>query len=515
MCKEEFISLLQGDKELIDRNTLNDMISLMREDAEGPCELLTYIKKFYFFAVDITGRYVQHEIHNIAHVYEMNLDTRDNMGFKDYYPIYEVELSYNFLAYSLADCLHFVNLILDAPESTPEQRVKATSFAVTIFLRKGMYQELRPYVAKALQLLKNKKIPDNSRTYIFFDLLECYAQMGKSEEFYKIYNEAMSHSEVLIAFECSDIYITSYHQSLELRRLLNDAISMPDGITTEELCDRFKDLMENLITRNEIWIEDYCNLLLPVLKKIGNSLPINDVVSYCMKLVYGDSTPVDKINFFGYLIDDLHISEENYPEVYQSYRTALKIYFDDSKESSRIAVMNEYQHHLAELEMKKLSVTDELTRLGNRRAYNQAIEAQKNAENNSNLIILAIDVNGLKTTNDTFGHSAGDELLLATAEICRIIFSSIGSCFRLGGDEFTVLINTDKATFETALSRFDDALSDYQCSFGSGISVSYGHASMREFPYATLEDLGKIADNAMYAAKKQYYMTPGNDRRMR
>ena len=53
---------------------------------------------------------------------------------------------------------------------------------------------------------------------------------------------------------------------------------------------------------------------------------------------------------------------------------------------------------------------------------------------------MALDLNCLKECNDTLGHAAGDEYLLGTAKSIRQVFERYGKCYRIGGDEFVVLL---------------------------------------------------------------------------
>ena len=56
---------------------------------------------------------------------------------------------------------------------------------------------------------------------------------------------------------------------------------------------------------------------------------------------------------------------------------------------------------------------------------------------------LAVDINGLKEVNDTFGHEAGDQLIIGAANCIERAFGDYGKVFRTGGDEFIVLLTED------------------------------------------------------------------------
>lgn len=86
---------------------------------------------------------------------------------------------------------------------------------------------------------------------------------------------------------------------------------------------------------------------------------------------------------------------------------------------------------------EELAITDILTGLRNRNAYeSDVLEAQ----NSDGMMIIIADLNNLKKCNDTFGHSEGDNCIRIAADIIERIFSSYGKCYRIGGDEFLILI---------------------------------------------------------------------------
>ena len=98
-----------------------------------------------------------------------------------------------------------------------------------------------------------------------------------------------------------------------------------------------------------------------------------------------------------------------------------------------------YNHQL-----KGIATTDPLTGLENRLSFDnllKKIEADLNPM--SEWVMLMIDVNGLKYTNDPFGHLAGDALIVAAAQTISSAFGASGHCFRIGGDEFVVLVDAN------------------------------------------------------------------------
>lgn len=91
---------------------------------------------------------------------------------------------------------------------------------------------------------------------------------------------------------------------------------------------------------------------------------------------------------------------------------------------------------------KRLAYKDPLTGVKNKRAcedYEEELDAKIKEGQIREFAVVSLDVNGLKMTNDTYGHKAGDELLISA---CRIICRhfSHSPVFRFGGDEFEVIL---------------------------------------------------------------------------
>ena len=124
-----------------------------------------------------------------------------------------------------------------------------------------------------------------------------------------------------------------------------------------------------------------------------------------------------------------------------------------------------------------------------------------------------VDVNGLKTTNDEFGHPAGDELIEAAAECIKSGFPDLDTIFRLGGDEFCIIMNGTEEDAEERFRRINEACSAWKGQYVNGVSLSYGIASGKE--HSETMSLIRAADRKMYEFKRNYYMSAGHERRRR
>lgn len=156
------------------------------------------------------------------------------------------------------------------------------------------------------------------------------------------------------------------------------------------------------------------------------------------------------------------------------------------------------------------SNTDELTKCYNRRAYNSDME---NLDLNTEWIYISLDLNGLKKANDTLGHSAGDELICAASNCMKFAFASYGKIYRIGGDEFVVLIQESVSNIDSILQVFDTTIHDWHGKYSNSISVSYGVVKSSEQDFDSIHSVSKLADERMYKSKSEYYNISGNDRR--
>lgn len=120
---------------------------------------------------------------------------------------------------------------------------------------------------------------------------------------------------------------------------------------------------------------------------------------------------------------------------------------------------------------------------------------------------FTLDTNNLKFCNDNFSHESGDELLKITANAGIHIWGS-SNFYRIGGDEFCVLINgvaQDSVISSEQLKRFKDLLAIEDAKYEFPIAVSVGFATSIEV--STFEEVVKLSDERMYVDKKIYKET--------
>ena len=168
-----------------------------------------------------------------------------------------------------------------------------------------------------------------------------------------------------------------------------------------------------------------------------------------------------------------------------------------------------------EEELKLLSATDGLTGLLNKRAYIEDVSKKESHGLDATFVYLAIDINGLKVTNDTLGHEAGDELIKGAAECVSRCFASNGRAYRTGGDEMVVMFNADITELDKIKADFDETVASWSGRLVDRLSLACGYVCAEEYPGKPITELANIADKRMYEAKAEYYKRKENDRRKR
>ncbi len=168
---------------------------------------------------------------------------------------------------------------------------------------------------------------------------------------------------------------------------------------------------------------------------------------------------------------------------------------------------------------------DALTQLLNRQVYTQLIESI-----NYTTIVIMIDANNFKKINDTYGHESGDNTLRILAKLIYKTYSSYAYCFRLGGDEFCIILKPDMfnvlvsetpncdvyTTSENFMSRLDTAIeeavsrgNEESMALRYGVSQGYGiYYLPSEYPemktHMPLDKVIRLADKRMFRNKAKF-----------
>ena len=161
----------------------------------------------------------------------------------------------------------------------------------------------------------------------------------------------------------------------------------------------------------------------------------------------------------------------------------------------------------------QIAMTDELTRLYNRRSYEEDLAEYRARPLDEDLVVLSADVNGLKAVNDTIGHNAGDELIRGAANCLLLAVGNRGKVYRTGGDEFMAILHTDDP--EAVRRDIERRCDKWHGRYSEKLSVSAGYAAHADHEGLSMHELEKKADHEMYLSKAKHYEREGIDRRHR
>ncbi|MBN2558369.1 MAG: diguanylate cyclase [Clostridia bacterium] len=177
-----------------------------------------------------------------------------------------------------------------------------------------------------------------------------------------------------------------------------------------------------------------------------------------------------------------------------------RIYFDGRTPVRMLGTVCDISGRKEQIEeIEYISYHDHLTGLYNRRYLEEEFNRLDVRRNYPFSVIMA-DVNGLKLTNDSFGHGEGDALLISTAEILKGACRQDEIIARVGGDEFMILLpNTGAADAKKIMERVSVA-ADGCTSTGLPLSIGLGHA-VKTDSRQDRDDLFKAAEDAMYRDK--------------
>jgi diguanylate cyclase (GGDEF)-like protein/PAS domain S-box-containing protein len=158
-------------------------------------------------------------------------------------------------------------------------------------------------------------------------------------------------------------------------------------------------------------------------------------------------------------------------------------------------------------EVQKLAITDPLTQLNNRRKYEELAfkEFERSLRYDRPLCAIMIDLDLFKRINDTYGHLAGDQVLISIANLCKKDLRNIDILARYGGDEFIILLpetTVAQALLTAERLRQDCEANEVETTQGPiAITISLGVSELNK-SCKTLEELVNRADQALFESKR-------------
>ena len=157
--------------------------------------------------------------------------------------------------------------------------------------------------------------------------------------------------------------------------------------------------------------------------------------------------------------------------------------------------------------LNKLSITDSLTGINDRRGFLDSVKSIVNSQYNDGkrAMLVFADMDNLKQVNDIFGHKSGDFAIKSIAEILTKSFNDDDIIGRIGGDEFVAFAFLDDPTRPTVIRKTISELSEKlneSCGEPYYIDISLGISTFTCSPILNIEEVMHHADAALYENKK-------------
>ena len=157
------------------------------------------------------------------------------------------------------------------------------------------------------------------------------------------------------------------------------------------------------------------------------------------------------------------------------------------------------------IKLHNLALTDELTQIANRRSFIESVKAEisRCQRQHANMAFLLIDIDYFKKVNDTYGHFAGDKVLITMAKLIKTMLREYDIFGRLGGEEFGIfLAETSCQTAQEVAERIREKIMQTTMEIdGQSINVTLSIGISIAAQECKFETLYKEADVALYEAK--------------
>ncbi len=220
------------------------------------------------------------------------------------------------------------------------------------------------------------------------------------------------------------------------------------------------------------------------------------------------------VHLIVYLLDGLHIPHSEFFGI-MVIDTGCLVYVMCQLSNYMLYVTQSYAQRKEYASLTHLAYADGLTNMANRARTDKIMEDLNQSD--SDYCIISIDLNGLKTVNDNFGHLAGDKYIKEFSKVLTTTFGEVGTCARIGGDEFLVIIqDTSDKDIDGMISRMTSALNVMNALYSEyHRSVASGYAFRHECPEGSpSHEVYLLADQRMYEMKRKMHEELGIKNRL-
>lgn len=163
-----------------------------------------------------------------------------------------------------------------------------------------------------------------------------------------------------------------------------------------------------------------------------------------------------------------------------------------------------YVSQIEDERFKVMAFTDALTGLKNRASFEEEMDVlRKNQIPDKEVYVVIIDINNLKHINDTLGHKLGDKAIIQVADAIHHSFAKYGSCYRIGGDEFCIIIHKIHGIkVKYILDKLTHDISEEYFAEGFSLSIASGYDKFDSNSEGNIDDTLTRADRKMYDCKQ-------------
>ena len=291
--------------------------------------------------------------------------------------------------------------------------------------------------------------------------------------------------------------------SLMLRKEIEDSVYIKKEIFRTTLLSIADGVLSVDNEQNIVLMNEAAEKLSGISYKEAQGKPVSEVLNFMHEgASIPCSTTVERVIKTGItekISDDVLLVHRDGLQIPVQYSiSAVKNKKNDTK-GAVVIIRDVTSERNIQKQAEYLSFHDHLTDLYNRRFFEEEL-LRLDTLRNLPLSVIMIDVNGLKLTNDAFGHETGDRLLKKVAGIMKKECRNDDIVARLGGDEFSVILpKTDAVQAKLIMDRITGS-ADKENLKSIVISVAAGYAT-KTSPDQNIDEIIKIAENNMYSDK--------------
>lgn len=476
------------------------------EDIQAPTELSTRFHLTANLALIITNRDYFSELVDIGNrIVQMNVSDKSNME-----AYFGLHILYTCIGFT-PKVVEYGLKVIDSPEKNKDLLLSVYTSLAIICKETGLTDKAIEYTEMGCGMdagseeqysLKVRLVSTNNIAMIYLDNGRIGDAIRSRNELVKLMEEHPDDPEV-----------APLYPMIWFSVLLVDAHST----NKESAIEQYVTIMGNLMagTKKQTVARQtlqphitFLNRLLDV-GRVDDVLRIAEYIRENPSNFFGNRTMLYKVMINAYNLKS--IAGEPYNELLMSYIDELEHYREEQEAVISLLVVEQYR--IREVDnrydvIRKKFEDDSLTHCLNRQSFN--LNGQEYVEQNAEGSLIFADLDNLKKTNDRFGHSAGDRLLIEFVRCVNRVKPDTVLFYRYAGDEFILLTPLGINETETFVTRIAEECNKVSGRAGEELRLefSYGIAAFCEGAKA-IGDVVDLADKRMYECKKRHQMMKG------